>query len=62
MKINSTARILFLILSLSFIYESSKGQVLIPSDFTLFTGPNGIGTTLIGSSIPLMVVGLAQEN
>jgi len=53
MKINATARILFLIFSLSCFYESSKGQVLIPSDFTLFTGPNGIGTTLIGSSITI---------
>jgi hypothetical protein len=38
---------------LSFFYESSKGQVLIPSDFTLWTGPDGTGTTLIGSSITI---------
>jgi hypothetical protein len=53
MRINSTARILFLIFSLCAFYERSEGQLLKPSDFTLFSGPDGTGTTLIGSSITI---------
>src|SRR6187455_3218294 len=53
MKIKPTAKILFLIFSFSLVYERSQGQLLTPGDFTLFTGPDGIGTTLIGSSITI---------
>ena len=33
--------------------KAQKGKYYIPSDFTLWTGPDGIGTTLIGSSITI---------
>ena len=55
MRINSTTRISFLIFCISLFYNGSTGQVpvLKPSDFLLLSGPDGTGTTLIGSSITI---------
>src|SRR5688500_6950449 len=53
MKINSTAKTLFLALGIFCCQERSIGQQLDIRDFTLLSGPNGTGTTLIGSSITL---------
>ena len=50
MKIKLTARILFMVLGISFANEKLICQ-LTPGNFVILSGPNGSGTTLIGSSI-----------
>src|SRR6187401_565423 len=52
MKINLTAKTLLSSFVISFFYVSSLAQ-LTPRDFTLLSGPNSPGTTLIGSSITI---------
>jgi hypothetical protein len=52
MKINLAVKTLLLVLGLSFLHEKSFGQLTIDS-FVVFSGPNGTGTSLIGSSITI---------
>src|SRR5678810_788257 len=52
MKINLTAKTLLSSFVISFFYVISLAQ-LTPRDFTLLSGPNSPGTTLIGSSITI---------
>ena len=51
MKFNLAAKIFVLILCSSLLHKKSIGQQLPLSDFVMFSGPNGPGTSLIGSSI-----------
>ncbi len=54
MKINSTVKILLLALGFFCCHEKLIGQQLTDiRDYTLLSGPEGTGTTLIGSSITL---------
>ena len=54
MKIKSTVRILFLAFGFFCCQERLIGQQLTDiRDYTLLSGPEGTGTTLIGSSITL---------
>jgi len=52
MKIKLTIRILFLVLGFSLAHEKLTAQSAL-SPYVLFSGPNGTGTTLIGSSITI---------
>ena len=52
MKINLASKTVLLSFVISFFYEGSFAQ-LTPRDFTLLSGPNSPGTTLIGSSITI---------
>lgn len=52
MKINSVVKTLLLVLGFSFLHGKSIGQLTLDS-FVMFSGPNGTGTTLIGSSITI---------
>ena len=51
MKINLSARILVIVLGLTLHHDKLYGQLLPIDSFVLYSGPNGVGTTLIGSSI-----------
>lgn len=45
--------ILFFATAIVFTHNDLNGQLLKLGDFTIFAGPNGTGTTLIGSSITI---------